>query len=683
MKVLFYELKKLTGYKSFLFIILASLVLGVYSNIRSVREAPYKPSEYRMLSKETDGMSNDEIGAYISENIEKSLNDEGVYSVGFILSASDRYNEIQGYSNYLDNIDERCRSIVGFSLFGSKNSFSYKNALKTRDAYRKVRTRELPFAVSEGSKLVLVNETTDILLIFVMFAAAVFIFTKDKEIGINGLLYSCPKGRTSLCRKKLAVLFCFSVLINLLFFFVNLVNGMITYGIGDLSRPLQSVEGFMECSFNINLLQYSAVMLLYKTLGCFIWGCVFSFICIISTASISIYGLSALIGVTEIYLSRKFAYNSDKGLLHDINLVTFIKPESVFSSYRNLNISGNPVYIGIGVPAAAAVLIIVLVTLCLMLYSRLGCREYRHIGTILGGRASHTVHSRMFYTLKKSLVLQKNMYVILVWVVIVVIFHTSFTKPAEIVDLHYKNYTTDYKGEVTAEVDEIIRNDGIYFDDVRQKLLSPKLSDDERRFLQNEQFRMEAYAMFTKRCEAIRNKNGAELFYDTGYKRAFGIGKTKDHLIITFLVMILCVLVISPLISFDNSMNMTSVIFSTASGKKSYLKHGIIVTVTLSVFASIAVMFPYFFNILSKYGTQGITLPVQSLEHFADFTLPLNVWQYALGLFLVRTMVFTLCSLAMCLVSKHSKSRFSATLINVTVFVMPVLIMMVGSRDIY
>ena len=202
MRVLFYELKKLTGYKSFLFIILASLVLGVYSNIRSVREAPYKPSEYRMLSKETDGMSNDEIGAYISENIEKSLNDEGVYSVGFILSASDRYNEIQGYSNYLDNIDERCRSIVGFSLFGSKNSFSYKNALKTRDAYRKVRTRELPFAVSEGSKLVLVNETTDILLIFVMFAAAVFIFTKDREIGINGLLYSCPKGRRNYALKK-------------------------------------------------------------------------------------------------------------------------------------------------------------------------------------------------------------------------------------------------------------------------------------------------------------------------------------------------------------------------------------------------------------------------------------------------------------------------------------------------
>lgn len=683
MRVLFYELKKLTGYKSFLFIILASLVLGVYSDIRSVREAPYKPSEYRMLSKETDGMSNDEIGAYISENIEKSLNDEGVYSVGFILSESDRYNEIQGYSDYLDNIDERCRSIVGFSLFGSKDSFSYKNALKTRDAYRKVRTRELPFAVSEGCKLVLVNETTDILLIFVMFAAAVFIFTKDREIGINGLLYSCPKGRTSLCRKKLAVLFCFSIVINLLFFLMNLVIGMITYGIGDLSRPLQSVEGFMECSFNINLLQYSAALLLYKILGCFIWGCLFSFICIISTASLSIYGLSALIAAAEIYLSQKFAYNSDKGLLHDINLVTFIKPESVFSSYRNLNISGNPVYIGIGVPAAAAVLIIVLVTLSLMLYSWLGCREYRHIGTILGNRASHTVHSRMFYTLKKSLVLQKNMYVILVWLVMVVIFHTSFTKPAEIVDLHYKNYTTDNKGKVTDEVDKTIRNDGIYFDDVRQKLSSPKLSDDERRFLQNEQFRMEAYITFTERCEAIRNTNGAELFYDTGYKRAFGIDKTKDHLIITFLVMILCVLFISPLISFDNSLNMTSVIFSTASGKYSYLKHSIIVTVTLSVFASIAVMFPYFFNILSKYGTQGISLPVQSLEHFADFALPLNVWQYALGLFLVRTMFFTLCSLAMCLVSKHSKSRFSATLINVTVFVMPVLIMMVGNRNIY
>ena len=94
-------------------------------------------------------------------------------------------------------------------------------------------------------------------------------------------------------------------------------------------------------------------------------------------------------------------------------------------------------------------------------------------------------------------------------------------------------------------------------------------------------------------------------------------------------------------------------------------------------------MLPYLFNILSKYGMQGINLPVQSLEYFADFALPLNVWQYAFGFFLVRTATFTICSLAMLLVSKHSKSRFSATLINVTVFVMPVLIMVVGSHSIY
>lgn len=219
---------------------------------------------------------------------------------------------------------------------------------------------------------------------------------------------------------------------------------------------------------------------------------------------------------------------------------------------------------------------------------------------------------------------------------------------------------------------------------LHEELMSSDTTIERMQEIQGELQREGALFMFKSRCKAIRDsKYDTEIFYDTGYKRAFGVNGNTESLQMALLIMIFTALAVSPLISFDRSRGLTSVIYSTASGNKSYLKHSIIVTVTLSVFASIAVMLPYLFNILSKYGMQGINLPVQSLEYFADFALPLNVWQYAFGFFLVRTAIFTICSLAILLVSKHSKSRFSATLINVTVFVMPVLIMVVGSHSIY
>ena len=502
-------------------------------------------------------------------------------------------------------------------------------------------------------------------------------FTKDKEIGILNLLHSYRKGRGSLCINKLLVLLIFSALANLVFIGANLAIGGFTYGLGDLTRPIQSVNGFFECSFNLSLWQYLLITFIFKSLGGFLWGVLFAFICSFSGNNAQIYGISVVVAVTEVLLYTKISTLSNYGLLHDFNLVSFIKPNNIFSTYRNINLFNEPFNALIVIPVVWTTLIALLIFAVVKTFAVEKNREYRKI--FLGIRRKsikHKVHGKLYYAFHKSFALQKTGYLVAGWLVAVVIFHLSFTKPADLTDYYYKDYTTDNSGAVTAQTDEVIRID--------EELMSSDTTIERMQEIQGELQREGALFMFKSRCEAIRDsKYDTEIFYDTGYKRAFGVNGNTESLQMALLIMIFTALAVSPLISFDRSRGLTSVIYSTASGNKSYLKHSIIVTVTLSVFASIAVMLPYLFNILSKYGMQGINLPVQSLEYFADFALPLNVWQYAFGLFLVRTVIFTICSLAMLLVSKHSKSRFSATLINVTVFVMPVLIMVVGSHSIY
>lgn len=677
MRILRYELKKLFSYKSFLFIIAAVLVMSIVSTLWDIAGRHASPDEYRQIYSAIQSMSEEEVEAYITRQIDIAFSGEGGFSPDAICSARDRYVQIKGYGGFLDYIKERCRSITGISFFAAEDSFAYKNALKTETVYDNVKINSLPFEVSEGVEIVLFNDISDILLVFAIFASAIFVFTKDKEIGILNLLHSYRKGRGSLCINKLLVLLIFSALANLVFIGANLAIGGFTYGLGDLTRPIQSVNGFFECSFNLSLWQYLLITFIFKSLGGFLWGVLFAFICSFSGNNAQIYGISVVVAVTEVLLYTKISTLSNYGLLHDFNLVSFIKPNNIFSTYRNINLFNEPFNALIVIPVVWTTLIALLIFAVVKTFAVEKNREYRKI--FLGIRRKsikHKVHGKLYYAFHKSFALQKTGYLVAGWLVAVVIFHLSFTKPADLTDYYYKDYTTDNSGAVTAQTDEVIRID--------EELMSSDTTIERMQEIQGELQREGALFMFKSRCEAIRDsKYDTEIFYDTGYKRAFGVNGNTESLQMALLIMIFTALTVSPLISFDRSRGLTSVIYSTASGNKSYLKHSIIVTVTLSVFASIAVMLPYLFNILSKYGMQGINLPVQSLEYFADFALPLNVWQYAFGFFLVRTAIFTICSLAMLLVSKHSKSRFSATLINVTVFVMPVLIMVVGSHSIY
>lgn len=679
MRIFTYELKKLLSYRTFIFITAACLVMSVITSLNSIFSGEAKPKEYKKFFSFIESMNAEETSQYIDENLEATFSGNGIYSPATISPISDQFQKISGYTDFITSIEERCKSITKISIFADKNSFAYKNAVKTQTAYNDLKISELPFDISEGVELTVFTNISDILMIFVIFAAAVFVFTKDKEIGIMNLLYSYPKGRSNLCISKIGVILIASSVVNAIFMASELVIGTLTYGLGDLSRPIQAVNGFLECNCNMNVWQYLLISFIFKSLGGFMWGVFFSLICTLSQNSFQIYVISAVIVIAEFLLYSKISTISRYGLLHDLNLVSFIKPDNVFSAYRNLNILGTPFNAAIVIPLVWGFLLIAFTLAVTLIFS--GGKNIEYKKFLIGSKklGSHKVHRTMYYTFKKSLILQGSFVVIIVWLVTVGFFHASFSKPASIVDMYYQNYTSDNSGAVTNETDKIIEENNKYFVGIHERLMNDNLTMNEMRELQSEMNREQAFEKFSSRCNAIRNsKYDTEIFYDSGYNRAFGVnGHNEDHQM-AMLILLLCALTISPLIAFDRSRRLTSIIFSTTSGKRAYLKRNIAASMIFSIAASTSVMLPYFFNILSKYGTQGLSLPVQSIEAFTHFAFPLNVWQFALGFFILKTLLFTACGMIMLSVSYRSKSRFSATLINVTIFVLPLMIIIIS-----
>lgn len=145
----------------------------------------------------------------------------------------------------------------------------------------------------------------------------------------------------------------------------------------------------------------------------------------------------------------------------------------------------------------------------------------------------------------------------------------------------------------------------LYFEEIDQKILNGNLTTGDYNELQSEQYRKIAFNMFKSRCNAISdNKYDTEIFYDSGYKRAFGIDGNSEIIEMALLIMIILVLTISPIISYDNSKKFTTVIFSTSSGKKTCIKNNIAISIVYSVFSSLVMSILYFINIINNYGTK-------------------------------------------------------------------------------
>ena len=143
--------------------------------------------------------------------------------------------------------------------------------------------------------------------------------------------------------------------------------------------------------------------------------------------------------------------------------------------------------------------------------------------------------------------------------------------------------------------------------------------------------------------------------------------------------MLMCTFLISPLIANDNKYQIQYIINSTSSGKKSYVKRNILITVIYGISVAVLWIVPYLITIKRYYGNSGLSASVRSITNFIDFPLNIKLWQYILMMLLLRTFSVICISLIMLYVSAKCNNTISAVLINIALFVLPVIIYLLGA----
>lgn len=684
MRVVSTELRKLFSNRIFLLIISAVFVLNAYLMFRTANSGDYIASDYKKIYAELeDKLSDKEKIKYFDERISHSA--EGIYDYnwGIFYELANECYDIVHYKEYLNFIDTQAKSMTSVSIFAEPDTFNYRSIVKTPPAYENVRDVEPYFDVSKGINLALDNSFTDILCGFILLFAVLTLMISDREQGMSGLLFALKRGRSYLLFSKLSALAITVFLAVLLIYSENLIISSFIYGLGDLSRPIQSLNGFIGCNLKISVAEYLAIFALFKFIAVFSIGAVLSLIAVMTKNTVSFYGISATVVITEGLLYTLIHPLSIYSIFRYINLIAFTKVNEIFCNYKNINFWEYPITL---IPASlTAVILIAFIcsVLSAYLYAKKRNLEFRKIGIKLNFGKGNKVHSALYYTFYKSLIRQKGILIIVGFLLIAGFLNSSFTKLYDIQDVYYQYYANELDGEITGETDSFIASEEQRFADLNMQLneIMEKSNgfSSEAYEIQKKLAPEMGFVLIKDRYEQIKNIEDSQLFYDTGYKRMFGKFGYDDDMKYALVTMLMCIFLISPLIANDNKYRMQSVINSTASGKKKYIRRNIIAATIFGLISAVIWLVGYSIKISQFYGFSGLDAPIQSITDFVNFPVTLKVWQYLALIYILRTIAVIVSALIMLYISSKCKNTTMSVLVNFAVFALPIIVYLLGA----
>ena len=684
MRILRFEWKKLCGFRLLWILLPVLLCINGYVQIAAAHERPYSPAEYRECVSYISKLLPERRKPYIEKQLDTAFSGGTAdLSWAALAEVQAQIERIEGYPEYLAGIDEQASHTAGLSIWGGKDTFSYRNIRKTPPAYQQMKNVTLRLDTENGMEDALHHPVTDFLGIFLLFLIVSTVMLKDREQGMMPLLFSMPAGRGTLLRNKLTLIALCTAGTVLLLYGENLLIGAQMYGLGDLSRPVQSIGSFYECNLPVSAGAYLGLFAAMKFVGCLVCSMGFAAVCAAAQNNLTVYAVSGgLCGISWM-LYRFIAPFSGWSLLHYWNPVQLVQVNGILGTYRNVNLLGYPVSLRISAPAAACGFLLAEICTAAMCTVFRRNQQYRNVSLRRMKHPKQRIHGRFYYVIRRSLVLQKGIVPVLAVIFASAAFSSGFVRIYSSHDIYYEKFTTEQAGTLTQDTFRFITQKQTGYIRINQEIQKMQEAGNDSPFalmpLYDQMRDRSAFEQFRARYSAIRkNPADVEMFYDTGYARLLGLDGGSDDLKMNLCIVIFLSLLLSPFAAQDRKTEMIRILYASASGRRGYWKHLLLYSALCGIAAGVIFHLPYTVHILQHYGTQGLSAPVQSMTGFAQDPFIRTVRTEIILLLTVRILSAAATGILMSLLSGVCRSTVTAYIANLSVFVLPAALALLG-----
>ena len=525
------------------------------------------------------------------------------------------YDTVAGYTDFLDSVQTKANQLAGISIFqNDETGYDLKNIEVTAAVYADLGETAIDYYPQKGLYTAISYAFTDLILLASMLVLALLLVRQERDSGLLSLVRSLPGGRLQTALAKLGA-FALSLLAVLaLLYGVNLAYCAATFGLGPLTRTIQSVPALMRCTMQITVGQYLFRFLLAKWAGAFVMGLWVMLAALVARRAAAGWA-TALAGPLVMFgIRAAIPATSRLNVIKYANLASLLQTNELLGNYRNLYWFGSPIGLPLVEWTAAVVYGGALGFGFCWVFARAQLLSAAKRGFLLGLR--HKTHATSIYKeeARKLLLLNGAALVLAAFIGFGIyqgVTAESYIGPDEI---YYAYYMKHISGPFTQESYDWLEQQGEEF--------APLLEG-------NSAASGVPYDVFSLRQKyivynQIINQNinyylkehpGAWLVYESGYRELFGFAGDAD-VQDTLLAGLACALCFSGLLSMERRGGMETILCTTPLGRKRTVRAKLAVSAGVAVLIAVASCLPHLIQVLRDYGLPVLFAPAMSISEF-------------------------------------------------------------------
>ncbi|MEG2924002.1 MAG: hypothetical protein RR848_05980 [Oscillospiraceae bacterium] len=609
---------------------------------------------------------------------------------------------VAGYDEFLTSIAAKAKQLSGISIFAeSKDGYDIKNIDATAKAYEDMRDTKIDYVPQMGIFTALDFALTDVVGVFAMLLIAAVLVRQERDNGLIALIRANKAGRLSTAFAKLAALGASLLAVLMLLYGVNLLYCGGVYGLGDLSRSIQSLPLLMRSTLKLSVGQYLGLFLLTKWAAAFICGA-WVMLAMLYAKRLFTGGLLALSFLgANLFIRSIVPATSKLNIIKYANLVSLLRTNELIGGYRNLYFFGSPVPLVLVESIAAVLFGTMFILLFCLVFSKAQLSQGSKFAfkfprisvaaSFVGLPFLHLHKTKkpprttlLRIEVRKLFIMNGAVALLLLFVGFGVYEGIRTESYIDANEIYYRRYMQGVEGAVTKDKIEWLNKENEKFLPIytlQAQMSAGKITGEQYQIMMSAygalQQDMNNFMRVTGKLPYLREHKNAQFVYETPYLKLFDTADRKDATD-ALLASLLCALCFSGLFAMEHQSGMAKVLCATPLGREKTVKTKLIAVNIACGVLSFASVLPRFWTVLRDYGISAFTAPIYSMQEFSAMPeIPLFFMLF-LFIFARYIAVRALAGTALAL-SQRLHNMLASMFVSAATFCLPLLLSVSGA----
>ncbi len=631
----------------------------------------------------------------LTENLSvlEPLYTESVYTQRNLLtSIRSEVERVVNYDSYLEQIEAQALQMSSSTLFAQPNTFSYRNILSIPAAYEGLKGLSVPCSDSSGVLAATDSSATMFCLFCAVFLVVLNLVVPERQDRLFALIRPNSRGRWETMGAKLIALALLTLAILVVFYGGSLALGAQMFGLGDLSRPIQSLNGYLSCPYRITVGQYLIVAFAAKYLALLAMGILFLALSVLFRQMVAACLVECCLMLGEMTLYTNIDLHSVLSPLKQVNLFSLLDTPAFFRDYRNMNCFSFPVsilWVGVG---TALVAILLGGVLCLFLWER---DQPALSGVSLSAFGRKKIHIRgisvslFHHESRKLWMTNRGAVILLILLVVQWYSYRNLSVYMDQTEYYYQVYSEQLAGECSSEKDTFVLEERELYDqmeetmdDLLQQAQDGEISEASAQYqisqLSDQQVGELGFSRAEEQYWRVRSYDSTYVRYvsTTGYDAL--LDNTQADVLDTGKLLLAVILGLSALFSMEYSNSTNLLIQTTVRGWNSVVRHKLLSAALYATAVRLATFLPRMLAVAVNYDLADLQASAVSLTQFSNAPAMVSILGWLIILQILKLAAALCATGIVLLLSAKTRNQVVTLLLSLVLLLLPVVTVVLG-----